>query len=105
MGDQVGFAMTRPAGISGLVVTARPGCLDAARRAIEALPGLEVHGEDATSCKLIVVQDLPTLDDHVEGLRRVQALPEVLTAELVCHVDESAAAEAETDLGTKRGRT
>jgi nitrate reductase NapAB chaperone NapD len=40
------------------------------------------------SSTLVVVQDLPSVEEHMEGLRRIQALPQVLVAELVYHRSE-----------------
>ena len=71
--------------ISGLSVVVRPTQFDAAITAIEHLPGAEVFARDRATNRLVVVQDLPSVDEHVEGLRRIQALPQVLVAELVYH--------------------
>jgi len=74
--------------ISGLSVVARPGQLDTAADAIAELPGAEIYARDPETDRLVVVQDLPSVKEHMEGLRRIQALPQVLVAELVYHRSE-----------------
>ena len=69
--------------ISGIVVSLVPSasCLEALR----SLPGVEVHRVEAG--RAVVTQET---DDQEEGLRRIQALPGVLHAELVYHWFEEA---------------
>ena len=64
--------------ISGIVVTLVPGEGDL--DALRALPGVEIHHLQAG--RAVVVQET---DDQEDGLRRIQALPGVLHAELVYH--------------------
>ena len=71
--------------VSGLCVTARADRLVEIEEIIGARPGLEVHARDPQSGKLVVVQERATIEDHQRGLRELQALPGVLTAELVLH--------------------
>jgi len=82
--------------ISGLSVVARPGQLDAAADAIAELPGAEIFARDVATDRLVVVQDLPSVEEHMAGLRRIQALPQVLVAELVYHRSEPGEEREET---------
>lgn len=74
--------------VSGLCVTARPEKLEAIETMLSAFPGIEVHARDPRTGRLVVIQERPTLDAHRQGLRSLQALPDVLTAELVFHYQD-----------------
>jgi len=76
----------RPVQYSGIVVVSRPGEHDAVARRVSALPGLEVYARHAASGRLVVVQEAAGVDAHERGLRALQALPGVVTADLVYHV-------------------
>ena len=71
--------------VSGLCITARPERLAAVETMLNERPGLEVHARDPKSGRLIAVQECTTLEEHQQRLRELQALPGVLTAELVLH--------------------
>jgi len=75
--------------ISGLSVVPRPNQFDEAANAIEEMTGAEVFARDPEANRLVVVQDLPNIEAHMEGLRRIQALPQVVVAELVYHHSEA----------------
>ncbi len=74
--------------VSGLCVTARPEDLVAVQVMLNDRPGIEVHGVDNHSGRLVVTQEASTLTEHQEGLRAIQALPGVLTADLVIHYQD-----------------
>ena len=71
--------------VSGLCVTTRPERLDEIEELIDGRDGFEVHARDQRTGKLVVVQERTSVDEHRRGLRELQALPGVLTAELVLH--------------------
>lgn len=71
--------------VSGLCVTARPDDLAAVEKILNAQSGVEVHASDPRSGRLIAVQECASVRRHQEKLRELQALPGVLTAELVLH--------------------
>ena len=71
--------------VSGLCITARPERLTAVEKMLNERPGLEVHARDPKSGRLIAVQECATVEEHQQRLRELQALPGVLTAELVLH--------------------
>ncbi len=74
--------------VSGLCVTARPENLDEIEALLNSLPGTGVHARDLHSGRLVVVQERASIEDHRQGLRELQALPGVLTAELVLHFQD-----------------
>ena len=49
------------------------------------LPGVEVQFTDAARGRIVVTQESDTTDEQEAGLRRIQALPGLFAAELVCH--------------------
>jgi nitrate reductase NapD len=59
--------------------------MDASVEALEALPGVEVHHRDEASGRIVVTQEGETVDDEVNGLRRIKSLPNVILAEMVYH--------------------
>jgi len=70
---------------SGIVVVTAPAELEACRRDLEALPGVEIHHADRVGGRLVAVQETATARAQEEGLRRIQALPRVRVAALVEH--------------------
>jgi len=86
--------MNAAGSVSGLCVMVRPEHLDDVESCLAALDWIEVHARDEATGRLIVVQEHQTIKEHQEGLRRLQAVPHVLTADLVVHhrlpVDEGA---------------
>ncbi len=71
--------------VSGLCLMIRPEHLDDVEESLRAIDWAEVHARDETTGRLIVVQEHTTVKEHQEGLRRLQAVPHVLTADLVVH--------------------
>ena len=74
--------------VSGLCITALPERLAAVEEMLNQRPGTEVHARDPQTGKLVVIQERTTIEEHREGLRELQALPGVLTAELVLHYSD-----------------
>lgn len=71
--------------VSGILVHVRPDRFDDARAALAALPGLDVFQGDRPTGRLVVTQEAPSVGAEVAGLKRIQALPDVVAAELVYH--------------------
>ena len=80
--------------LSGIVVIAAPGRLDEVVAALPGLPGVEVHQTDAAASRVVVVQEARSIDDEVDGLTRIQALPGVVSASMVYHYFADDAARA-----------
>ena len=86
--------------VSGLCITARPERLAAVETMLNERRGLEVYARDPQGGRLIAVQECTTIEEHQRKLREVQALPDVLTAELVLHyTDQEESAEPTTTGG------
>lgn len=73
--------------LSGILVLARPENLPAVVAALDALPGVEVHQQDAQG-RLVAVLEADGVRAEVDGLRRIKAVPDVLMAEMVFHYFE-----------------
>jgi nitrate reductase NapAB chaperone NapD len=71
--------------VSGLCLRVRPGRLDGVESELRELGWLEIHARDDATGRLIVVQEHDTVKAHQDGLRLLQSLPNVLTADLVVH--------------------
>lgn len=71
--------------VSGLCLMVRPDRLDEVEARVNELPWAEVHGRDDATSRLVVVQEHATVAEHRDGLRRLQTIPHVLTADLVVH--------------------
>ena len=81
---------------SGILVHAEPGDLSPLADALARLPGTQVHQQDPATGRLVLTLDAPTTNDEVDGLRRIQQTPGVVSASLVYHrlgADEPVAAE------------
>jgi nitrate reductase NapD len=80
-----------PAGVegtvscSGIVVRIPPDRLAATLPELSALPGVRVHQQDPATGRLVLTLEAASIDDEIEGLRRIQRLPGVASAELVYH--------------------
>ena len=74
--------------VAGLCVTAKPDELERVEATLGARPELEVYARDPQHGKLVVVQECSTIRDHRRNLEQIQALPGVLTADLVVHYDD-----------------
>ena len=71
--------------VSGLCLMIRPEHLDEVEASLRKLEWIEVHARDESTGRLIVVQEHETVEEHQQGLRKLQAVPHVLTADLVVH--------------------
>ena len=77
--------------ISGIAIAVPESEMGSCLENLRALDGVEVHHAFPEHGKIVVVQETETREQQEAGLRRIQALPGVLTAELVYHyLDEEA---------------
>ena len=74
---------------SSILVTASPPDFPLCVKGLESLPGIEVHLRYPEHGRIVVVQETESAEDQQEGLRRIQATPGVLSAELVYHYIDS----------------
>jgi len=80
--------------IAGILAVVRPTNHAGAVRALDALPGVDVHHEHRPSGRVIVTLETTTLEEQIEGLRRIQTLDDVAYAELVYHYFDTPAARS-----------
>ena len=71
--------------ISGIVVTTVPARVPEVAAALAAFPSLGVAQCDVPGGRIVVVQECASVADEVEGLRAIQRLPHVFSADLVVH--------------------
>jgi nitrate reductase NapD len=81
--------------VSSIVVRVDPGAVDEGVRLLGELPGVEVRFTDRERGRIVVTQETDTTDEQDAGLRRLQALPGLLSAELVCHYFEETGTDTE----------
>jgi nitrate reductase NapD len=90
-----GTTISHAMNISSVVVRVSPENVADGVRRLGDLPGVEVQFTDAARGRIVVTQESATTDEQEAGLRRIQALPGLLSAELVCHYFEDSSADAE----------
>jgi len=79
---------------SGILVVVPPSHFDDCRRALDDLPGVEVHHCHAESGRIVVVHESASLEEQEQRLLQIRALPNVALAELVYHYLDSESAAA-----------
>jgi nitrate reductase NapAB chaperone NapD len=77
--------------ISGVVVASRPEHLSEISREVDGLPWAEVHFRDPKG-RLVVTLEACDLDESMERMKTLQALPRVLSAELAEFCNDGAMA-------------
>jgi nitrate reductase NapD len=70
---------------SGIVVRTQPARMADLVPELSALPGVRVHQEDPATGRLVLTLEATSVDEEIEGLRRIQRLPGVVSADLVYH--------------------
>ena len=71
--------------ISGILVIASGPRLAETIQALNALPGVDVHHTETATGRMVVTQEAASVQEEVEGLQRIKALPHVVLAEMVHH--------------------
>lgn len=71
--------------VSSIVVRVAPSGVAGCVQRLAAMPGVEVQFTDVDQGRIVLTQESQTTDEQEAGLRRIQALPGLLSAELVCH--------------------
>jgi nitrate reductase NapAB chaperone NapD len=70
---------------SGILVVTAPAHVDACRRALEELRGVEVHHWHGESGRIVVVHESDSVTEQEERLAEMRSLPHVALAEPVYH--------------------
>jgi len=70
---------------SGILIFTTPDQTMHCRDLISALAGVDVFQHDETTGRIIAVMEADTIDEEVQLLKHVKAIPNVVAAELVYH--------------------
>lgn len=81
--------MAETVSISSVLVLSPPGQLAAITQQMAELPGVEVHYTDPVTGRVVATLEASGVEDQQDGLRRIQALPHVIQAEMAFHYCES----------------
>jgi nitrate reductase NapD len=71
--------------LSGILVVTKPDYQGQVVAALNALEGVEVHQVDEASGRIVAVQEAEDIHAEIAGVKRIKALPHVITAEMVYH--------------------
>jgi nitrate reductase NapAB chaperone NapD len=71
--------------LSGIVVFTTPAFVPDVAERLAALEFVEVTHVDAAGGRIVVVQERASVAEEMDGLREIQRLPGVVTADLVAH--------------------
>jgi nitrate reductase NapD len=69
--------------ISSYIIESLPGCLAKVKDALEAMPGVELHGAD--NYRLVITIEQPTVEDTFEQAKSISGISGVAAANLVYH--------------------
>ena len=79
---------------AGVIVIVPPDRVEKCARDLAALSGVDVYHRHAESGRIVVVLEGRTVEKHLETLRRIQTVPDVLVAAPVYHyVDAGSSVE------------
>ncbi len=70
---------------SGILVRAVPAELSVIAQRLGALSGVRVHQTDPEGGRLVLTLEASSGDEEINGLRRIQQVPGVVSADLVYH--------------------
>lgn len=71
--------------LSGIAVSVSPQTFDETITRLADLSGVEIHYQDPSSARVVLVQEAESVDAEVAGLKQIKAIPGVVVAELVYH--------------------
>lgn len=71
--------------VSGILVVVPAAEMDATIRTLASMAGIDVHHTDPATGRIIVTQEAGSIPEEIEGLKRIQALPQVTLAEMIQH--------------------
>jgi len=71
--------------ISGILVIVAPQRVESMVDHLNGLDGIDVHHIEATTGRIVVTQEAETINDEVDGLKRIRALPGIILAEMSYH--------------------
>ena len=71
--------------ISGILVIVSPERVDAMVDQLKRLDGIDVHHAEAATGRIVITQEAETIQDEIDGLKRIRALPGIILAEMSYH--------------------
>ena len=71
--------------ISGILVIVSPQRVDSMVDHLNGLDGIDVHHIEAKTGRIVITQEAETINDEVNGLKRIRALPGIILAEMSYH--------------------
>lgn len=71
--------------ISGILVIVSPQQVESMVNQLNGLDGIDVHHIEAASGRIVITQEAETIREEVDGLKRIQALPGIILAEMSYH--------------------
>ena len=74
--------------LSGILVLVPPEQTQSTITLLHTLPGVQVYHQDPDTGRIVVVQEAESTGAEIDGLKRIQALPKVLSAAMVYHYFE-----------------
>ena len=74
--------------ISGILVVTSPEHVDDVSEKLTALPGIDIHFTDNNTGRIVITQEAETINEEVNGLKRIRTIPHVVLAEMSSHYFE-----------------
>jgi nitrate reductase NapD len=71
--------------ISGILVIVSPQRVESMVDQLNGLDGIDVHHIEAATGRIVITQEAETINDEVNGLKRIRALPGIILAEMSYH--------------------
>ena len=71
--------------ISGILVIISPERVNAMVEQLSQLDGIDVHHIEAATGRIVITQEAATIQDEIDGLKRIRALPGIILAEMSYH--------------------
>ena len=71
--------------ISGILVVVSLQRVASMIELLQQMDGIDVHHIDAATGRIVITQEAESIKEEVDGLKRIQALPGVILAEMSYH--------------------
>ena len=71
--------------ISGILVIVSPERVDSMVEQLNGMDGIDVHHIETATGRIVITQEAETINDEVDGLKRIRALPGIILAEMSYH--------------------
>lgn len=71
--------------LSGVVVAVPPQQFEQGLTALKAIKNIEIYHSDQASGQIVIVQEADNVNEEINSLKKIKALPMVTYAEMVYH--------------------